>query len=227
MKFWAIILARGGSKRLPGKNIKYLNGKPLIAYSIESALESSLIDRVIVSTDDYDIASISKNHGAEVWMRSEKYSGDYVSSGDVYKYIYEVALSKGDLPDAFILFQPTQPYRTSEIVNEVIEKYIAIKDDFSSLLTVSINSRKIGRISNNEFLPNNYVLGERSQDLQETYYENGCLYITSISEVKKGLVMGKRLYAHCIPEVYSEIDIDTDYDFKKAEVLLKLFKENY
>lgn len=117
----AIIPARGGSKGLPGKNIKKLMGKPLIAYTIEAALNSSAINRVIVSTDDDKIASVAKQYGAEVpYIRNSELASDSASAIDVYIDAIQ-RLEIENRTDPFMVLLPTVPFRTSENIDEAYD----------------------------------------------------------------------------------------------------------
>src|SRR5690606_22892236 len=127
----AIIPARGGSKGLPGKNVKLLNGKPMIAYTIEAALNSKSISRVIVSTDDIAIAEVAKSYGAEVpFMRPVDLATDDAKSIDVYTYTIKRLEKEEDiLIREIIVLQPTSPFRTAQHIDEAIELYLEKKAD--------------------------------------------------------------------------------------------------
>ena len=119
MKNIAIITARGGSKRIPGKNIKTFCGKPIIAYSIEAALGSGIFDEVMVSTDDRNIAEISERYGAKVpFLRSEKTSGDYATTNDVLMEVLEEYDKRGKKFDTGCCLYPTAPFVTADILRE-------------------------------------------------------------------------------------------------------------
>lgn len=118
----AIIPARGGSKGLPGKNIKFLNGKPLIAYTIEAALKAKHVHRVIISTDDLEIADTAKKYGAEVpFMRPEYLATDDALAIDVYKYtLSRLSETEGTIITDFMVLQPTSPLRTATDIDKAI-----------------------------------------------------------------------------------------------------------
>ena len=122
----AIITARGGSKRIPHKNIKEFCGKPIITYSIEAALQSGLFDEVMVSTDDIEIARIAREAGARVpFMRSSESAGDYASTDDVLMEVLEIYRAQGRKFDTFCCLYPTAPFVTAEklkIAMELLEK---------------------------------------------------------------------------------------------------------
>ncbi len=175
MKTIAIIPARGGSKRLPNKNLLLLGGIPLLAHSILYAHKNStLIDAVYVSTDNETIKRIALQYGAEVIDRPGNISGDYEPTVSALKHCLEV------LDDATIenvvLLQPTNPLRPENLLQEAFKTYQ--KGNYDSLFTVTRNHHKLGKINTNKFVPYNYEIGQRSQDLEPLYFENGLLYIT-------------------------------------------------
>ena len=134
MKRIAIIPARSGSKGLKDKNIIDLCGKPLIAYSIEAALNTKLFDKVIVSTDSDTYAEISRRYGAEVFMRGEKLSNDNATT---YMVIEDILMNKlQESYDYFVLLQPTSPLRNAEHIKEAIEKFEKKYDQFDFLVSV-------------------------------------------------------------------------------------------
>ena len=125
MKSLAIITARGGSKRIPRKNIKDFLGKPIIAYSIEAALESGVFDEVMVSTDDEEIAAIARKFGANVpFMRSEATSNDYATSADVINEVIEKYSEKGVKFDYACCIYPTAPFITASKLKEAVTKLV-------------------------------------------------------------------------------------------------------
>ena len=126
----AIIPARGGSKRIPGKNIRPFAGKPIIGYSIETALESGLFDRVIVSTDDEEIAEISRKFGAEVpFMRPAELAQDASADIDTFRHYFEwIKVNEGELPEMVVHLRATNPVRRVEIIDQAIELLAAHPD---------------------------------------------------------------------------------------------------
>ncbi len=167
-----IIPARGGSKGIPRKNIRLLAGYPLIAYSIEIARQSKLVTRIIVSTDDDEIASIAKFYGAEVLKRPLDLSGDHASTASAAKHCLEDQQSKGFYFDVFVTLQPTNPLRPKELFSEAVKLW---DNDCDSVISTTLNKKKYGTIEEGYFRPLNYSPGVRSQDLNLQYYENGLL----------------------------------------------------
>jgi N-acylneuraminate cytidylyltransferase len=216
-KFIVVIPARGGSKRLPKKNIYKLNTKPLIAYSIEYAKLYPNLD-IFVTTDDTEIAEISKQYGAKIINRPSELADDYATTIVALKHAVGEILKKGVRFDYVILLQPTNPLRPSELLEEAIN--IIEVNNHDSLMTVSLNKRKLGKIENNCFIPLNYSFGQRSQDIEDMYYENGLLYISKKELILKEQIIGENMYPMIIDHIYGDIDIDTKKDVFFAEYIL-------
>ena len=223
MKYIVVIPARGGSKRFPGKNIVQLKGKPLIAYSIEYAKECGLIEHVYVSTDSEEIGAVSEQYGAEVMTRSVELAGDFIPTADVLKDVAQKLLEKGVDFDAFVLLQPTNPLRPKGLLTEAMQIMETGKHD--SLCSVSRCDRKLGKIIDNKFVPWNYKFGQRSQDLEPLYYENGLLYIIRKDLLLQGRIFGDTMYPLVVDHPFGEVDIDTKEDMAYAEYMLKLYGE--
>lgn len=217
MKTIAIITARGGSKRLPGKNIRFLNGIPLIEHSINYAkTNSQIINQIIVSTDSPEIKSIAQEAGVEVVDRPNHLSTDTSSSVSALKHVLENV--SGDYENV-ILLQPTNPLRPVNLLKDAFDEFV--KEGFESLMTVSRNRQKLGKIINNEFVPFNYKMGQRSQDLEPLYFENGLLYITKSVLIQKEILLSINNCPFIVDHPFAEVDIDTEEDFEFAEFILK------
>lgn len=221
MKYIALIPARGGSKRLPRKNVLPLAGKPLIAHSIDYAKIANL--PVYVSTDDDEIMRISIEFGAEVIKRPDEYATDTATTAAVLKHAAEYLIQRGVEFDYIILLQATNPLRPKGMLQEAIE-IVEMKHP-NSLMGVNPIIRKQGRIVQNRFEPVNYYFGQRSQDMEVWYYENGLLYITSKEKCLEGVVMTPDSYPFIVEHIYGEIDVDTMDDFRKAEFFMESKKE--
>ena len=226
MKTIAIITARGGSKRIPKKNIKDFCGMPIIAYSIKAAIESNCFDIVMVSTDNEEIASISKNYGAEVpFMRSEETSNDFATTADVLKEVLDQYEKIGKEFDYMCCLYPTAPFVTSKIIQDSMNKLI--NSDADSLVPVVAYSfpPQRGNIINNGRLEYKYpeYSDKRSQDLETMYHDCGQFYISKVDSFKK---TGKLFNDNTIPIVLPEEkvqDIDNISDWKLAEIKFKTF----
>ncbi|MFI2743779.1 cytidylyltransferase domain-containing protein [Zhouia sp. PK063] len=218
MKILTIIPARKGSKRLPGKNYKLLGEYPLIVHSILYAQENGLKD-IVITTDDPQIKAIASQYHIPVVDRPETISGDHATTISALQHVLEV------LPktyDTVILLQPTNPLRPSSLLHEALELYKS--GHYDSLMTVSAVTHKLGRISENKFLPYNYELGQRSQEIPPLYFENGLLYIAQTSLIEQGILLGEHHYPLVVAHPFAQIDIDTEEDFIYATYLLNQLK---
>tara|TARA_R110002111_G_scaffold1782_2_gene12223 strand:+ start:3722 stop:4390 length:669 start_codon:yes stop_codon:yes gene_type:complete len=217
----AIIPARAGSKRLPIKNIKMLNGIPLIAHSIKYALSNSnLIDDIYVSTDSDTIKEIALQFGAKVINRPAELSGDLEPTVSALKHVLTVL--NEDI-DTIVILQATNPLRPKDLLSEALNAFI--KNNSESLFTVSRDHKKLGKIVSNHFKPYNYKIGQRSQDLEPLYYENGLLYITKARLIKKDIIFNDASFPWVVNHKFASIDIDTQEDFDYAEYILKNYNE--
>jgi CMP-N-acetylneuraminic acid synthetase len=217
MKTIAVIPARGNSKRLPNKNILYFGGIPLIAHSILYAQKnSSIIDEVCVSTDDEAIKKIALQYGAKVIDRPEKLSGDLEPTVSALKHVLE---SIGGDVENVILLQATNPLRPQNLLAAAFEVYQ--KEKCNSLFSVTRNHQKFGKIIANQFQPFNYSIGQRSQDLEPLYFENGLLYITKASLILKDIIISENAFPFEVNHIFANVDIDTLEDLDYAEYLFK------
>lgn len=223
----AFIPARGGSKGIPGKNIKPFLGKPLIVHSIEHALEADLVDHVFVSTDDSKIADISESAGAVIIRRPEEISGDTASTESAIYHGLEEMGKMGLKPDIIILMQATSPLRPAGALQSALEKFIS--NDLDSLLTLSPTHRFFWKIDGSTALAlYDYKNRPRRQDIQPenvTYVENGSFYIFNREQFgKSGNRLGGKIGYVVFNEEYShEIDSPTDFIF--LETLAEQLKQ--
>ena len=218
MEFHVIIPARAKSKRLPGKNTRLLLGKPLIQYSIETALEILEASNIWVNSDDSSVLKIAKSFGVQTLVRSDKLSSDFTPTAEVLKD-HITALIKSIHCDAVILLQPTSPFRSINFIKEAIQIFKDSGRD--SLATFSNSNRKLGEIVSSNFIPSNYSFGQRSQDLNSLYFENGLLYITKVNAILRGEILTEDVYPLICNNLESSVDIDTLEDFLYAEAILK------
>ncbi|CAA0271694.1 MULTISPECIES: cytidylyltransferase domain-containing protein [Acinetobacter calcoaceticus/baumannii complex] len=222
----ALIPARGGSKRLPRKNVKLLVNKPLIAWSIEVAKASKYIDRVVVSTDDEEIKQVSEQYGAEVpFLRPEHLSNDHASSFDVIKHAISF-LQLNQPNELIVLLQPTSPLRLVSELDTALEFFIAKKAQG----VVSISETEHSPMWSNT-LPENgcmsdfirpEVQGKRSQDLPKFFRLNGSIYIYETLRLleQSKIFFNENVYGF-ETSLKTAVDIDTDLDFLVAEIMLK------
>lgn len=218
----AIIPARGGSKGLPGKNILELNGKPLIAYTIEAALISKYITRVILSTDDMEIAKVAKHYGAEVpFMRPIDLATDTAKAIDAYKYTYERIEKEENIEiSEFVILQPTSPFRTAKHIDEAIDLYKDKKAD--SVISYCpehhpiIWHKYITEAGKIESIFEGTI--RNRQEEKPTYFPNGAIYIFKREIIEQDLYYTDNSFAYVMNRKDS-IDIDTIEDFQYAEFL--------
>lgn len=225
MKILALILARGGSKRLPGKNIRLLGGKPLIVWSIDVAKHIPEICDILVSTDDPAIAAVSKDAGALVpWLRPVELSTDTATSVDAAIHALEWYEAENGDVDGLLLLQPTSPFRTKETVRRGLALFK--KNNHKTVLGISrthAHPMWTFRIDGDYLVPfmEEHGLGMRSQDLQTTYVVNGCFYlITPVSLHADRSFMGSNTIPLLIESQKEALDVDTEWDFNIAEILI-------
>lgn len=219
----ALIVARGGSKGLPNKNIKILNGKPLIAYTIEAAKKSKNIDEIILSTDCPKIAEISITYGAKVpFMRPEFLATD--TSPVIETFLYTIDKLKNEFNyniEDFILLQPTSPLRTTKDIDNAIEIFYSKNAD--SVISYTPENHPIfwHKIINEDYSIKDIFENNSSnrQDFQKTYYPNGAIYIFKYNLIKQKKYYSDKSFAYIMPRNRS-IDIDTIEDFEYAEFLM-------
>lgn len=225
-KIIGIIPARSGSKGLPDKNIKNLNGKPLVAYTIEAALKSKVFDDVIVSTDSGKYADIARKHGANVpFLRSKETSGDEASNWSV---ALEVLKNLEESFDLAVILQPTSPLRTSQNIIEALD--LVCEKDANAVVSVCKFSHSIkwvnelpDDLSMDGFISKEAV-NKRRQELKNYYRLNGALYIIKTDLIGLDVnLYTKGTYAYIMDEKES-IDIDSELDFLFAKSLIS---ENY
>lgn len=220
--FLAIIPARGGSKRLPRKNVLEIGGKPLISWSIEAGLSSKYIDRVIVTSDDEEILKISKQYNAETIKRPTSLSNDTATTFSALKHTIDTVDNNYDY---IILLQPTSPLRTSAHIDEAIE-YMGLKSADAMISVAETDhspfwSNTIPKDGNmNNFLKDE-VKNKRSQDLEKFYRLNGAIYICRTSELLKeeSFFIQDKIFAYKMDR-QSSIDIDNHIDFEIANLFL-------
>ena len=229
MRRIAIITARGGSKRIPGKNVKEFCGKPIIEYSIESALNSKLFDEIMVSTDSTEIAEISKRYGANVpFLRSARTSNDYATTYDVLEEVIAEYEKRGELFEEACCIYPTAPFVThTKLVDALTFMHKENADSIMPVVKFSYPPQRALLYRNNllKFGNINYI-NARSQDLEPVYHDCGQFYVFNVSAFKKSnsMVIGK-----CVPYFVKEEecqDIDNISDWRIAEIKYILMLEN-
>ncbi len=217
-KYIVVIPARGGSKRLPRKNILDLAGIPLICHSIFYAKREIPQIPIFVSSDDEGILSLAETSDTIPIRRPDELAGDYSTTAAVLKHASKWIQDRGYKYEYMILLQCTNPLRPDGLINEAIN--LIDKNCFTSLLSVSSVIEKLGKIVDNKFVPWNYTFGQRSQELEPLYKENGLIYISHKDLIEQGKIIDNNTFPMIVDHVFSSIDIDTIEDFKKAEYFL-------
>jgi N-acylneuraminate cytidylyltransferase len=215
----AIIPARGGSKRLPNKNILPLGNYPLLVHSILYAqANSDIIDEIYVSTDDEKIKEIALQFGAKVINRPIAISGDLEPTITTLQHVLQ---SINEEVENVVLLQPTNPLRPENLLKECFSTFKETSSD--SLFTVSQNHHKFGKIVNSKFIPFNYEIGQRSQDLEPLFFENGLLYITKAKSILDDKIITENAFPFVVNHIFADVDIDKQEDFDYANYLLNHF----
>ena len=220
--YLAIVPARGGSKRLPRKNLLDLNGKPLVAWSIEAGLNSKYIDNIVVTSDDADILDVAEYYGVLSIDRPIEFSSDTATTFDAVEH----AIKNIKYHDYIVLLQPTSPLRTEWHIDKAIEFLIhkeadavvsVCEMDHSPLWSNTLDDT----LSMTGFLTKS-IKNKRSQDLDSYYRINGAIYICATNKLlkEKGFFIENGIYAFKMDKETS-IDIDHDIDFQLADLILK------
>lgn len=228
-KILGIIPARGGSKGVPRKNIKLLAGKPLIVWTIEEAQKSGVIDKLIVSTDDEEIAEVAREYGAEVpFMRPPELATDEAKGIDVVLHAMNWYEEKGENFDLVILLQPTSPLRKAEDILGALKTFIEKKAGAVVSVCECEHSplwmNTLGEdLRMNDFLPKE-AFNKNRQELKKFYRLNGAVYVAEWEYLRghKGF-FGEDTFAYIMTNEKS-IDIDKIIDFKIAEAILNKYK---
>ncbi len=230
-EIWAVIPARSGSKGLKNKNIKKFNNKPLISYSIKSAKNNNLINKVIFSSDSKKYLSIAKKYNCEYYhLRSKKNSKDNSTDLDVFKEIVKYFKDKKiNLPKYFVHFRPTSPIRKNETINKAINLFKKISSSYTSLKSLSFNSHNSLKdyiIKKNKLcsisVRNGFNIDKVNvprDSLKKTYIGNGVVDIYKTQNIFKGKLLGNRVYPFITEELFC--DIDNERDLRLAEIITK------
>jgi pseudaminic acid cytidylyltransferase len=223
----AIIPARGGSKRIPRKNIKIFAGLPIIAHSIKAAQDSELFDKIIVTTDDDEIADIARTFGAKIpFMRPKELSDDFTTSGEVIEHTLKYLRDNNEHYDYCCIIYATAPLLQVKYLIEGFEKlknsdainaFSATTMPFPIQRTFKVNAD--GRCE--MFTPEHYMT--RSQDLEEAYQDAGQFYWTRLDKESKEVMFGKDSIPVILPRHLVQ-DIDTSEDWQRAEFMYKAIK---
>jgi CMP-N,N'-diacetyllegionaminic acid synthase len=223
LEVFAIIPARGGSKRVPRKNLKPILGEPLIVRAIRSAKAATSISRTIVSTEDDEIGELSRRYDAEVIVRPHELATDTASTEVVLLHVLETLERSGEPLPAYVLtLEPTSPLRTPELLDACVE--LAIARDADSVVTVVETRDLYGRLDGDRFA---FLASTRAprKDREPLYREVGVAYVTRTGWLREHRsVIGDRLHALVVPEERAA-DINTTFDLVVAEAALAALEE--
>lgn len=224
MKYLVIIPARGGSKGIPHKNIKLLNGKPLICYSIDVARQFTSDENICVSTDDDEIIKVVEDYGLKVpFKRPDELATDHCGSNEVIQHAYQFYAKQGVLYDAIVLLQPTSPFRKVDFLKEAVSLYHDTIDMVTSVKLSSCNPYYDGFEEDSEGLlriSKGDGTIERRQDAPSVWQQNGSIYVINPrSLMEKGMAHFSRIRKYAMSELYS-VDIDNPFDWKIAELVI-------
>ena len=225
MKILGLVTARGGSKRLPGKNIRMLGGRPLIAWTLTAAKESGVLASILISTDDQDIAKAAMEWGGYVpWLRPAELATDTASSIDVVLHALDWFESVHGSVDGMMLLQPTSPFRTVETICRAVELFTANgQRPVVGVSPACIHPAWCFRIEHNAMIPvlSWDAIKYRSQDLPPAYTLNGTIYVATPDFLRQQHTF---LTAETCPMIIDNpvevLDIDTDWDWRLAEVII-------
>ncbi|MBM9546274.1 acylneuraminate cytidylyltransferase family protein [Leptospira sp. 201903074] len=224
MRILALIPARAGSKRLPGKNIKLLGGKPLIVWSIDLAKKISEICDVLISTDSEEIALTAKNFGGYVpWLRPDHLSTDTSSSVDMAIHALDWYQTEHGKVDGLLLLQPTSPFRSLAMMGQGIKLFETKRNPVVAVSKTHNHPNWTFRIENQNLIPFLDVngLNQRSQDLESAFVVNGSFYLTSPADlISNQSFFGSVTTPLIIDNELECVDIDTLIDFQFAEFLI-------
>lgn len=228
MKSIAVITARGGSKRIPRKNIKPFLGKPIIEYSIRAALESGCFDEVMVSTDDTEIAEISQKAGAKVpFLRSRETANDFATTADVITEVLNSYRVQGQSFDICCCIYPTAPFVTAKKLREAMELLqVGEADGVVPVVAFSYPPQRafVEREGVLQFVAPEFR-NARSQDLESWYHDAGQFYLLQVeSFLQTGLMFGKRVLPYKVSELEVQ-DIDNETDWLLAEMKYQYMME--
>ena len=231
LKSIAVIPARGGSKGVPKKNIREINGIPLLAYTINAARQSSMFDTVIVSTDSEEISRIAIEYGAEVpFIRPADISGDLASSDSVVKHALEYYQKRSISYDVVCKLQPTSPLRSEKHIREAFELFREKEADFVVSFCECEHSPlwsgTLGSDNSIDDFMSNIDKGACRQELPLFYRLNGAIYLAKTERfLENGSFIGKKGFAFIMPQEAS-VDIDSELDFELAQILIKKRNNN-
>lgn len=221
-RFLGVIVGRAGSKRLPGKHLRHLGGKPLLSWTLEAVLSAKRLDKTIFSTDGEEMAALARSHGLDVpFMRPPELAADTSLPLDVLRHALAFCMRRGEAYDAVVLLQATSPFRSGFHIDEAIALFLdAGADTVTSARPAREHAYYQFTLEKNRmvpFFPNGCTLARH--DLPRAYLENGAVYVLSTQNILSGAFYGSNVCCYQMDED-SSIDIDTEEDLRRAECIL-------
>lgn len=225
-----VIPARGGSKRIPRKNIKAFFGQPMLVYPVETALQSGLFSKVVVSTDDAEIAEIAQKYGAEVIERPTNLADDFTGTGPVVTHAVNLLTERDEVYENLSIIYPCTPLITPKILQEAYANWQKSgADGCMSVCEFPAAPQRGLIITANQRVDSIYPENRnvRTQDLPSVYYDAGQFYFAKMQEYLAGLSMhSTRTYPYILPRYLAQ-DIDTPEDWQQAELMYRLVKQDF
>ena len=221
-----IIPARKNSKRFPNKNKALLEGLPLISHSIKYALTEGIpVSQIWVNSDDLEILGIAEGFGVHQYRRPTDLAEDTTTTAAVLAEQLKYFMRENIPCEAIVLLQVTNPFRPKGMLLGWINQLLASRN--SSLCSFSPLNKKFGMLQSGKFKPVNYQPGQRIQDLEPLYYENGCIYISRATLIEEGKVIGEDTIPVILKDLIYAVDIDEEHDLELAEALLRIKNESW
>lgn len=209
------IPARGGSKGIPRKNLALLGGKPLIAHTIEAARQSRRLDRLVVSTEDPEIADVASHYGVEVLMRPPELAADETPMLPVAMHVLEVLSGRSYRPDLFVTLHPTSPFRSPGLIDRAVTKFLTTPG-IDAVLTVSPVNPRIGSLQRGFFIPD----GDPEHPAP-VYVDAGAVYVNRVAQLVEGRsFVGRRAHVLVLDKIEG-LDVNTPLDLKIAQTILE------
>lgn len=221
-RFLGVIVGRAGSKRLPGKHLRLLGGKPLLSWTLEAALSAKRLDKAILSTDGEKMAALARSHGLDVpFMRPPELAADTSLPLDTLRHALEFCMRRGEEYDAVVLLQATSPFRAGLHIDEAIALFLDTgADTVTSVRPAREHAYYQFTLEENRMVPffsGGYALARH--DLPRAYLENGAVYVLSVQDILSGVFYGSKVCCYHMDED-SSVDIDTEEDLRWAEFTL-------
>ena len=223
----SIIPARGNSVVMPGKNLRTLHGRPLLSWTVEQSLNSKLVSRTIVSTNDENIADVARVHGAEVIMRPEELCKDHSPSEEALLHVVEELEKKGEAADVIVFLQCTSPIRRKNDIDNAIKKFL--ENDYDSLFSCGRGDHILWQVNGKDIKPlNDKISEERFKEffMKTQVVENGSIYVMKTSSLKtRKNRHGEKIGVYDMSKE-SALEVDDEFDLWMAEKIMRGWLNN-